>query len=504
MIQPRRRVAATLIALSSILSRDAAATWSIVLADSATGEVAVGAATCWDGQWLQAMLPVVRVGRGAANAQATWDQLGVNRRAIWQELGAGSDPAAMLALIASIDPIFGKRQFGIVDLQGRAVTHTGGLIPDAWNGGITGTDGSLVYAIQGNRLAGDFVVQAARHAVLNTDGDLATKLMAAMLVARTAGGDGRCSCNLYDPDACGAPPPYFTKAAHVGFMIVARVGDEDGDCSPLGCANGKYFLDLEVGGYQGSNEDPVLQLLKQFLVWQNARKGKPDHLTSTVEVKPAVLATGGTGHLFVRLKDDSGTAIRHGGHKVTATRVDGDDLFTIGNAVDLQNGTYEIPLAAFGEPGKAAVRVTVEQGGETVTLFPFTDVPVARAAGLRATPAVVSSSGGDDVWITVDLGDGLADWPYLILASASGTSPGLSFGGLHVPLNADPTLFVSLLHPNEIPLVHTLGALNANGAALAALQGAPNALDPLVGATLSFSLVTVGFASQPVSVAVRR
>ncbi len=500
----RRRVAATAVALLAGFGPDAFGTWSIVLADSATGEVAVGAATCWDGQWLQAMQPVVRVGRGAANAQATWDQFGLDRRLIWQDLGLGIDPATTLSLTASIDPIFESRQFGIVDLEGRAVSHTGSTIQNSWKGGIAGTKGTLAYAIQGNLLAGDFVVQSALYAVLNTEGDVATKLMSGMLVARMAGGDGRCSCNLYTPDACGAPPPSFTKAAHVGFMIVARVGDEEGTCFPLGCATGKYFLDFDVGGQQGANEDPVFQLLKQYIDWQGKRKGKPDHLTSTVGVLPAALATGATGRLVIRLRDSNGVPITHGGHKVTVTREVGDDLLTIGNAIDLQDGSYEVPLVAGGKPGCANVRVTVEVGAEKVTLYPFTEVPVAHADAMRAGPAEISSSRGDDVWIEADPGDALAGWPYLILASGSGTSPGTALDGVHVPLNVDSTLFASMLHPNQVPFVNTLGVIAANGAVLAGLACPPHLLDPLVGGTLSLSLVSIGYASEPVSIVVRR
>ena len=70
---------------------------------------------------------------------------------------------------------------------------------------VTGEVGDLSYAIQGNVLVGWLPVLDAETALLNTPGDLATKVMAAMQAARFAGGDGRCSCSNNNPTGCGEP-----------------------------------------------------------------------------------------------------------------------------------------------------------------------------------------------------------------------------------------------------------------------------------------------------------
>jgi len=80
------------------------------------------------------------------------------------------------------------RQVGIVDSDGGAASHTGPACLD-WAGGTTGEG----YAIQGNVLAGEQVVQDIEAAFLASDPELplARRLMAALLAGDAAGGDKR-------------------------------------------------------------------------------------------------------------------------------------------------------------------------------------------------------------------------------------------------------------------------------------------------------------------------
>jgi uncharacterized Ntn-hydrolase superfamily protein len=80
------------------------------------------------------------------------------------------------------------RQVGIVDADGNAASHTGHACLD-WAGSLTG-DG---YAIQGNILAGEFVVAAMQEAFEASDADepLARRLLAALAAGDDAGGDRR-------------------------------------------------------------------------------------------------------------------------------------------------------------------------------------------------------------------------------------------------------------------------------------------------------------------------
>src|SRR5262249_55131265 len=193
------------------------ATWSIVVVDTRTHEIAIGSATCLANFDLARALPVVRVGLGAAAAQSAIDSTGRNRRRIWDEFALGTAPNDILHILDGIDTLYETRQYGIVDARGRAATFTGALC-GAYASGLTGEIGTMVYAIQGSGIPGQPVLSMAEAALISTPGGIPEKLMAAMEAARSMGGDGRCSCNPNAPDSCGSPPPNFTKSAHIGFM----------------------------------------------------------------------------------------------------------------------------------------------------------------------------------------------------------------------------------------------------------------------------------------------
>ena len=298
-----RVLAAALVA--GLLSGSARATWSIVVADTKTGEVAIGSGTCLLDFELKRFLPRLRGGQGAGASQSMVDSNAANRIRIWNGLIDGEAPPSILAALAAQDTNHQRRQYGIVDVAGRALTFTGSLA-GAYAGGVTGKSGTMVYAIQGNVLTGEPVVSLAEQALLTTPGGIPEKLMAAMEAAREMGGDGRCSCSSLDPTSCGAPPPSFTKSAHIGFMIVARHGDVDGTCSVSpGCASGQYYMMFNILANQASQPDPVLQMRPLFDAWRATLIGIPDQVESIVTMDPpAVLNTGSaTARLTVDVRD---------------------------------------------------------------------------------------------------------------------------------------------------------------------------------------------------------
>lgn len=227
----------SMLLAAGLAASSAQATWSIILIDLRTGEVAVGSATCLTNFDLRVNTPVLITGVGAATAQSFVDQTGLNRIFIRDGLLAGDPTDAILAGLSVFDQGHQTRQYGIADTQGNATTFSGsGAGP--WAGGRTGSfvsnhggvPSTIIYAIQGNVLAGPQVVDDAVDAAINTEGDLAEKLMASMQAARLMGGDGRCSCSSGGP-ACGTPPPGFDpdtdKSAHIAYMLIARPGDID-------------------------------------------------------------------------------------------------------------------------------------------------------------------------------------------------------------------------------------------------------------------------------------
>lgn len=84
------------------------------------------------------------------------------------------------------DPQASRRQVGIVDIHGNAAAHTGSEC-SAWAGHRVGKG----YTCQGNILTGGEVLEAMASAYENARGELADRLMAALLAGDLAGGDRR-------------------------------------------------------------------------------------------------------------------------------------------------------------------------------------------------------------------------------------------------------------------------------------------------------------------------
>jgi len=103
-------------------------------------------------------------------------------------LGEGRSAQEVLDALTSADEMREQRQAGVVDRDGRAATFTGSGC-HAWAGGRTG-DG---YAVQGNILTGEDVVEAMERAWLDADPtvSLGRRLLAALTAGDAAGGDRR-------------------------------------------------------------------------------------------------------------------------------------------------------------------------------------------------------------------------------------------------------------------------------------------------------------------------
>jgi len=258
----------------------AQSTWSITMVDTATKQVAVGTVTCLANNDLLLLLPVVVVGKGVGASQSAVDSDGRRRQAMYNGLMSGRSPDQIFTDLSPL-PSHQQRQYGIVDTTGRALTFTGTQC-GAWAGGVRGSQGNLVFSIQGNVLAGSCVVSAIQTAILDSSlPDLPARLMAGMLAARSSGGDGRCSCGS-SPAACGCPPSGNRKSGHIGCMIVARPGDTDTPtCNSNGCANGRYWLKLNVARQSTASADPVTQLQALYDLW---RKNQTDLVPHTFSI----------------------------------------------------------------------------------------------------------------------------------------------------------------------------------------------------------------------------
>src|SRR5688500_3860826 len=103
-------------------------------------------------------------------------------------LDDGATASVALQRLLEEDPGRDHRQVGIVDSDGGAASHTGQSCLD-WAGSVTGEG----YAIQGNVLAGEEVLDAMQAAWDTSDDDapLGRRLLAALTAGDDAGGDRR-------------------------------------------------------------------------------------------------------------------------------------------------------------------------------------------------------------------------------------------------------------------------------------------------------------------------
>ena len=380
-----------------VLAVPARATWSIVVVDTATGEVAIGIATCLTGFDLRPSTVVVVPGYGVAAAQSFVGPLSL-RQLIRAELELGTPPATILNLLAAADGGHQNRQYGIASVQGLASTFTG-TGAGAFANGLTGQVGTLVYAIQGNVITGQPVLTQAESALRTTPGTMADKLMAAMEAARLMGGDGRCSCSTGSPAGCGSPPANFTKSAHIGLMIVSRPGDFNPPCNGSGgCGSGTYYMDLNVAGQQASALDPVLQLQTLYNNWKAQQAGRPDHFQSSLTISGNRMRANGRDVLTgtVTLRDVAGNlpttnptvSVRAGSESST------NDL-SFGPVTPLGNGQYSFSVVAGRTPGEIVLDVVADDGiGNPIVVNPRPTITIGDAFGACGIGAIGDGQGG--------------------------------------------------------------------------------------------------------------
>jgi len=167
-------------------------TYSIVGADRETAQVGGAGVSC------VGTLPVrvvygVAPGKGAVHAQAQLGQLGKDTAVML--LRDGAAPADIIATITTtdFDASVAFRQYGIVDVNGRAAGFTG-----AQNGRYAGDrqddHHTFVYSVQGNIVTSELVIEHAGAAFARDGCDLADRLILALEAGAADGeGDSRCT-----------------------------------------------------------------------------------------------------------------------------------------------------------------------------------------------------------------------------------------------------------------------------------------------------------------------
>jgi uncharacterized Ntn-hydrolase superfamily protein len=166
------------------------ATFSIVGRDPATGELGVAVQSKFLS--VGSVVPWVSAAVGAIATQSLANtSYGPDGLAL---LAQGLSAQEVMDRLVKADAGAQQRQVGIVDREGRSSTFTGKeCFP--WAGGVTGPN----FAAQGNILVSEATVAAMAETFQSTEGDLASRLVAALDAGQTAGGDsrGRQSAALY-------------------------------------------------------------------------------------------------------------------------------------------------------------------------------------------------------------------------------------------------------------------------------------------------------------------
>jgi uncharacterized Ntn-hydrolase superfamily protein len=215
------------------------ATYSIVATDSATREVG-GAVTSCVGTLSVSVVYGGVPGHGAVHAQA---QLGgPGKNAAVMQLGSDTDPMAIITSITatSFDANAQRRQYGIVDLMGRAAGFTGTQAL-AFADDRQGQVGTYTYSIQGNILTSAAVLDQAA-AAFPGGCDLADRLMLALEAGAANGeGDSRCTGDGIPSDSA--------------FLEVDRDGEAAGS-----------YLRLDVTNT--SPQNPLVLLRAQYDAWR--------------------------------------------------------------------------------------------------------------------------------------------------------------------------------------------------------------------------------------------
>jgi uncharacterized Ntn-hydrolase superfamily protein len=176
--------------VSLIFSQD---TFSICAIDTITGEIGSAGASCIGAPQIPQgcyILSDVLPGTGVIHTQAYYTSANQNYAHQLMEMGLAPQQIIDSLVANDIQNNPTIRQYGIVDLyegSTRCAAYTGTNCDDYKNH-IIGPN----YTIQGNILLGQQILDSMETRFLNTEGELACKLMAALQGAKVIGADTRC------------------------------------------------------------------------------------------------------------------------------------------------------------------------------------------------------------------------------------------------------------------------------------------------------------------------
>lgn len=315
-------------------------TFSIVAVDTITGEIGSAGASCVGpiGGIGAFILSDVIEGVGGIHTQAQWNA--TNQHNAHDKMLEGLSPQQIIDWLVAND-VQGNptiRQYGIVDLtrNGESAAYTGINCSDYKNH-VTGPG----YAIQGNILLGQVIIDTMQNAFLNTDGPLADRLMATLQAAKIIGADTRCASR--------------GTSSQSGFVKVVRIGD----------GNSPYLQivvpDTPIG------KDPIDSLQTMFINWKQSLFTVIDPFLSQIEIDPDTIPANGTSQAIITIspKNNSDTLLASGKQIILSNTGAG----LLSSVIDLGDGNYEATITAPIAIGSDTISAVVILGTDTVSIF---------------------------------------------------------------------------------------------------------------------------------------
>ncbi|MDZ7740482.1 MAG: DUF1028 domain-containing protein [Bacteroidota bacterium] len=304
-------------------------TFSIIALDTITGEIGGAGASCIDDNAIAGGVLIINdiiPGRGGIHTQAYWRPQ--NQQNAHDRMVEGMSPQEIIDWLIENDvqnyPAI--RQYGIVDFDSdghpRSAAFTGSQCDDYKNH-IIGPN----YAIQGNILLGQQILDSMEMRFLNTEGMLAEKLMAALQGANVPGADTRCMGE--------------GVSSLSAFVRVAQTSD----------TMGTYFCDLVVPETPYGIE-PIDSLQVLFDNWLISLDQTETPANSEAFImSPNPLQRGNKLRIDIAAQDIERILVfDQSGRALIRMEVHRDRLFV--DTSDLQSGVYVVQV--FAKDGKTA------------------------------------------------------------------------------------------------------------------------------------------------------
>ena len=172
--------------INLLLSSFLFSTFSIVAIDTETGEVGSAGGSCIAGSII---ISDIHPGIGAIHTQSYYLSENQNYASNLMEQGYTPNQIISNLVLNDVQNNPSIRQYGVVsfDNGGESASYTGENCLD-WKGHINET----IYAIQGNILLNESILDSMESKFISTNGPLSQKLMAALQGAKVPGADSRC------------------------------------------------------------------------------------------------------------------------------------------------------------------------------------------------------------------------------------------------------------------------------------------------------------------------